>query len=145
MNRDLLDEIVWPDPPADLGLVEMAGGVASPISSDADPIDFVAGVGPDQVLLVADSGLGVINAVRVSISYLANDPGTRELIDKRRVSVVLNRFDPSNELHVRNRALDRRERPHRGNCDWSRRAHLRQRSRGPDTERRCDCQAVIKP
>ena len=102
LNRDLLDEIVWPDPPADLGLVEMAGGVASPISSDADPIDFVAGVGPDQVLLVADSGLGVINAVRASISYLANNPGIRELVDDGRIAVVLNRFDPSNELHVRN-------------------------------------------
>jgi dethiobiotin synthetase len=102
LNRDLLDEIVWPDPSVDLGLVEMAGGVASPVSIDAGPLEFVAGVGPDRVLLVADAGLGVINAVRVSVSYLAGNPGTRHFVDKDRLSVVLNRFDPSDELHERN-------------------------------------------
>jgi dethiobiotin synthetase len=102
LNSDLLDEIVWPDPPADLGLVEMAGGVASPVSSDAGPLEFIAGVGPDRVILVADAGLGVINAVRVSVSYLANNPHTRHLADNDRLSVVLNRLDPSDELHLRN-------------------------------------------
>jgi dethiobiotin synthetase len=102
LNRDLLDEIVWPDPPVDLGLVEMAGGVASPIASDAGPLEFVGGIGPDQLVLVADAGLGTINAVRVSVAYLANNPDTRRLVDTGRVCVVLNKFDPSDELHVRN-------------------------------------------
>jgi dethiobiotin synthetase len=37
LQDDLFEEMVWPEPRVDLGLVEMAGGVASPISLDGDP------------------------------------------------------------------------------------------------------------
>jgi dethiobiotin synthetase len=49
-------------------------------------------VRPERVLLVADAGLGTINAVRLSAEALAPWP----------VTVVLNRYDPADDLHVRN-------------------------------------------
>ena len=51
-------------------------------------------IGPDLVVLVADAGLGTINSVRLSVAAL----------DGHHVVVVLNRFDPDDELHVLNRA-----------------------------------------
>lgn len=100
-QSELSDEIVWPDPAPDLGLVEMAGGVASPITDDGDPVDFVANLVPDRVVLVADAGLGTINAIRTSLTALSPPAGTARLRD--RVVVVLNRYDDSLELHRRNR------------------------------------------
>jgi dethiobiotin synthetase len=44
------------------------------------------------VVLVADAGLGTINGVRLSADALAPWP----------VTVVLNRFDPADDLHLRN-------------------------------------------
>jgi dethiobiotin synthetase len=90
---DLLDEVRW-GPGIDLGLVEPAGGVRSPMSADgADTVDLVAALAPDLVVLVADAGLGTINAVRLSLDALGDVPAT----------VVLNRFDPADELHRANR------------------------------------------
>lgn len=90
---DLLDELSWP-PGADIGLVEAAGGVRSPITSEGeDTVDLVEGLRPDGVLLVAEAGLGTINAVRLSLGVL---PPTGAV-------VLLNRFDPTDDLHVRNR------------------------------------------
>jgi dethiobiotin synthetase len=90
---DLLGELAWP-PDVDVGLVEPAGGVRSPMTSDgADTVDLVARLGPDRVVLVADAGLGTLNAVRLSIGALGAAP----------VVVFLNRFDPSDPLHVANR------------------------------------------
>ena len=89
----LVAELSWPGP-VDVGLVEAAGGVRSPITSDgADTVDLAGRLRPDLVILVADAGLGTINAVRLSLAALAGCP----------VVVHLNRFAASDDLHRRNR------------------------------------------
>lgn len=90
---DLMSELTWPDG-LDVGLVETAGGPRSPMAHDADGADIARRLEPDLVLLVADAGLGTINAVRSTMQGLAGLP----------VVVVLNRYDPAVELHQRNRA-----------------------------------------
>jgi dethiobiotin synthetase len=75
-----------------LTVVESVGGVRSPIASDGDTIDLADSIRPAFVLLVADAGLGTINSVRLSVDALA----------PHRVVVFLNRFDPHDEVHVRN-------------------------------------------
>jgi dethiobiotin synthetase len=93
---DLVDELQWPDG-VGVGVVETAGGVRSPLADDGDAVDLVRALGPDAVVLVADAGLGTINAVRLSLEALAH-AGDRATL------VVLNRFDPADELHQRNRS-----------------------------------------
>jgi len=90
--EELIREIRWPGN-TDLGFVETAGGLRSPITHDADNTELIENLAPDEVLLVADAGLGTINAVRLSLAALA----------QQRVCVFLNRYDPTNDLHVRNR------------------------------------------
>lgn len=90
---DLLDELVWPEPAVDVGLLEPAGGVRSPIGDDGgDTVTICERVRPDLVVLVADAGLGTINSVRLAAAALAGSP----------LIVVLNRFDPVEEVHRRN-------------------------------------------
>jgi len=97
---DLLGELMWPAREVGagtkggvgVGLVESAGGVCSPQADDGDAVELCRVLGPDVVILVADAGLGTINAVRASVGALEAPP-----------IVVLNRFDAGNELHVRNR------------------------------------------
>jgi dethiobiotin synthetase len=57
----------WPDPAADVGLVEGAGGVAAPQADDGDTVDLARALTPDLVVLVAPAGLGTINVVRLSV------------------------------------------------------------------------------
>ena len=79
----------------DVGIVEAAGGVRSPITHDGgDTVDLARALCPDLVVLVADAGLGTINAVRLCIDALT------ELT----TAVFLNRFDPDDDLHRRNLA-----------------------------------------
>jgi dethiobiotin synthetase len=73
-------------------LVETAGGVRSPIAADGDCVDLVVALAPALVVLVADAGLGTINAIRLSTDALA----------RQRVVVYLNRFDADCDLHRRN-------------------------------------------
>jgi len=89
-TADLAGGIEWP-PAIDVGLVEGVGGPRSPISDDGDNVDLAHLLAPDLVVLVADAGLGTINAVRLSHDAFADFP----------VIVALNRFgdDP---LHARN-------------------------------------------
>jgi dethiobiotin synthetase len=94
----LLEELRWPATGIEVGLVETAGGVRSPQTHDADGVALVAAVVPDVVLLVADAGLGTINAVRLTAGALAGGSGVGP-----RVVVVLNRFDGDDDLHLRNR------------------------------------------
>jgi dethiobiotin synthetase len=101
---ELVAELAWPEgsegaPRVDVGFVESAGGVASPLARDGDTVALVEALRPDAVLLVADAGLGTINAVRLSLAALGSWP----------VVVFLNRFDRDDELHRRNLAwlLDR--------------------------------------
>ena len=104
---DLMAELCWPEPvqngrPVDVGLVETAGGLRSPLAADGDCLDLCTALAPDLVLLVADAGLGTINVVRLTADALA-------VLDVP-VVVVLNRFDPAVVVHARNlhwlRALD---------------------------------------
>jgi dethiobiotin synthetase len=88
----LLDELTWPADATDVGFVETAGGLRSPIAHDADNADLVRRLGPDLVLLVAPAALGVINDVRLSVGAL------HPSLD---VLVVLNRFDAEDETHRR--------------------------------------------
>lgn len=91
---ELVAELVWGNG-VDLGLVEAAGGVRSPMSTDGgDTVGLVESLSPDRVILVADAGLGTINAVRLSLDALAPWP----------VTVYLNRFDRRSELHLANHA-----------------------------------------
>jgi len=95
---DLVSEIdgSWPTAAVDVGLVETAGGAWSPQASDGGHVGHLANVlEPDVVLLVADAGLGVINAVRASM--VAFGPGCP-------VVVALNRFEANDGLHVANLA-----------------------------------------
>jgi dethiobiotin synthetase len=96
---DLLGALAWPRPGADVGLVETAGGVMSPQADDGDVIDLASRLAPDHVVLVADAGLGTINAVRLSLGAL-----DRARRDGALPFVVLNRFDSGSDLHRRNLA-----------------------------------------
>jgi dethiobiotin synthetase len=91
---DLLAEVAWPERPVDVGLVETAGGVRSPLAADGDCLDFCAALAPDLIVLVADAGLGTINAVRLNTEALA--PLGVPIV------VVLNRFAAASELQQRN-------------------------------------------
>jgi dethiobiotin synthetase len=93
---ELLAELRWPEAEVDVGWLETVGGPRSPIASDGDAVDLVTAVAPWKVVLVADAGLGTINAVRLSVApfrELGHDP-----------VVVLNRFDSTDDLHRRNAA-----------------------------------------
>jgi len=73
-------------------LVETAGGVRSPVAADGDCGDLIRSLAPTLVVLVADAGLGTINAVRLSVDALRHP----------RIVVHLNRFDAGCDLHGRN-------------------------------------------
>ena len=65
----------------------------SPLAEDGDSRDLVCALDVDLVALVADAGLGTIDAVRSGVDALAPLP----------VVVLLNRFDEGDDLHRRNR------------------------------------------
>ena len=90
---DLAAEITATAPADALTVVESAGGVRSPLAADGDTVALVEVLRPTLVVLVADAGLGTINAVHLSVDAL---PG-------HRVVVFLNRFDQGDDLHLRNR------------------------------------------
>lgn len=104
---DLIEEVDWPARQVHLGLVETAGGVRSPLACDGDAIAFACALRPDLVILVADAGLGTINAVRLSLDALLPAVGDLESGAHPHprpipVAVVLDRFDESDEIHQRN-------------------------------------------
>lgn len=86
---DLVTELRWPA--VDVGLVEGAGGLCSPLAHDGDTLALVERLRPDLVVLVADPALGVVSNVRLAARALA---GTDLLI-------VLNRFDELEDAHRR--------------------------------------------
>jgi dethiobiotin synthetase len=114
---DLAAEVEWP-PVAPgsarpvIGLVETAGGVRSPQADDGDAVDLVRLLSPDVVLLVADAGLGAVNAVRLCVDALSRVCATAPAgagppswtSSPVRLVVVLNRFDPADGVHRSNRA-----------------------------------------
>jgi dethiobiotin synthetase len=91
---DLISELQWPAEAVDVGLVETAGGLRSPMAEDGDCLALCAALGPDLAVLVADAGLGTINAVRLTLDALG--PLASVTV------VVLNRFDARSDLHQRN-------------------------------------------
>jgi len=93
---DLVSELRWGPGPVDVGLVETAGGVRSPLAADGDCVALCDALDPDLVLLVADAGLGAINSVRLSVDALG-------ALDAD-VVVVLNRFDMAVDVHIQNAA-----------------------------------------
>lgn len=88
----LLDELTWPSR-VDVGLIETVGGVRSPLSHDTDSAGLAHLLHPTHAVIVADAGLGAVNAVRLATSTLLG-------LD---VLVFLNRFDATSDLHRRNR------------------------------------------
>lgn len=90
---DLVAELAWP-PGTDVGIVEGVGGPRSPLAGDGDTVTLARRLRPELVVVVADAGLGAINAVRLAVAAFA----------PQRVTVVLNRFDDAaGGLHQRNR------------------------------------------
>jgi dethiobiotin synthetase len=85
----------WPRAALDCALVELAGGPRSPLARDGDGVDLTRALAPELVLLVADAGLGTINAATLSAGALAGLP----------LWLHLNRYEEANELHRRNRAF----------------------------------------
>ena len=89
---ELVAELSWPEH-TELGFVEAAGGVRSPVADDGAGIALAGALRPEVVVLVADAGLGTIHAVRSSADGL----GRASLV------VHLNRYDGANRLHRENR------------------------------------------
>ena len=90
--REIIDEIRWPAD-VDIGFVETVGGARSPLASDCDSLQLLQQLQVDELLLVADAGLGTINSVRLTMAAIGPVP----------TLVYLNRFDPEQELHEANR------------------------------------------
>ncbi|MGD0809116.1 MAG: dethiobiotin synthase [Acidimicrobiales bacterium] len=89
---DLVSELHWRSG-TDVGIVELAGGPGSPLAHDGDGTDLVELVRPDLVVLVTGAGLGILSDVRLAARALGAQP----------LIAHLNRFDPTQELHERNR------------------------------------------
>ncbi len=83
----------WPGEPVDVGVVEGAGGVASPLAIDGDTADLARLAEADLAILVGEPQLGIINSARL----------TRSALRPLSVAVHLNRFDACADLHRRNR------------------------------------------
>jgi dethiobiotin synthetase len=92
---ELVAAITWPEPLPDVRWVELVGGPRSPLAIDGDGVDLTACLQPDQVVLVADAGLGTLNAVVLSMAPF-QQMGIEPI-------VLLNRYDDAVNLHVRNR------------------------------------------
>jgi dethiobiotin synthetase len=88
--EDLVRETTVPE--VDVVLVEGAGGPRSPLADDGDVVDLAEALDASHVLLVAEPGLGTINAVLLASAAFPQPP-----------LVYLNRFDAAHDLHIRNR------------------------------------------
>jgi dethiobiotin synthetase len=84
----------WPAVQVDVGIVEGAGGVASPQASDGDTAALARSLHAERAVLVAGAGLGTINLVRLCVAALAPTPAV----------VFLNRYDADDRLQRANRA-----------------------------------------
>lgn len=91
---DLVAELQWPDG-VDVGFLEGAGGLCSPIAHDGDSLALIDQVQPDLVLFVAQPALGIVSATRLASRALGETP----------LLVLLNRHDAADEVHRRS-------------CDW---------------------------
>lgn len=89
---DLVGELRWP-PGVDYGLVEAVGGPRSPLADDADTAALARALTPGSTVLVADAGLGAINAVLLAAAALPGRPPV----------VLLNRYRAGDPVHEGNR------------------------------------------
>ena len=92
LMQEIVAEVHWPAD-IDIGFVETVGGARSPLACDGDSMELLRRLHVDQLLLVADAGLGTINSVRLTLAAVGALP----------TLVYLNRFDAGNELHELNR------------------------------------------
>lgn len=93
---DLVGEVTWPTTRTSVGLVETVGGPRSPTADDGDSVDLAAALRPDLIVLIADAGLGTINAVRLAAAACS--------VASAPLVVILNRFDAESDLHRGNLA-----------------------------------------
>jgi dethiobiotin synthetase len=89
---ELADEVATPPRPDAVRIVEGAGGPRSPLAHDGDNVDLARALAARLVIVVADAGLGTINAVELCASALAGFETV----------VLLNRFTAAEDLHRRN-------------------------------------------
>ena len=87
--EDLVAEMRLPE--RGVVLVEGVGGPRSPMASDGDALALSRRVHFDLILLVADAGLGAINAVLTCAAVFERAP-----------LVFLNRYDATDRVHVEN-------------------------------------------
>jgi dethiobiotin synthetase len=92
LMQEIVAEVHWPAG-IDIGFVETVGGARSPLACDGDSMELLRRLHVDQLLLVADAGLGTINSVRLTLAAVGTLP----------TLVYLNHFDANNELHELNR------------------------------------------
>jgi dethiobiotin synthetase len=88
---NLANELVWPHA-TQIGIIEGAGGIHSPLADDGDILTLLDTIWPDLVIIVAAPQLGTINNIRLTTTALQQHPHI----------VLLNRYNPDNELHHRN-------------------------------------------
>ena len=88
--KDLVAEVNLP--PRGIAVVEGVGGPRSPVAEDGDTVRLTELMPADVVLVVAEAGLGAINAILSSVACF-----------DRPTEVLLNRFDDNAELHRLNR------------------------------------------
>lgn len=84
-------------------IVEGSGGIVCPLRFDEERImleDVVRAIGA-PVLLVADAGLGTLNALATTIAYM-------EAAGIRPVGIVLNRFSAGDAMHEDNKVMAER-------------------------------------
>ena len=89
---ELIDELQLPS--AGVALIEGVGGPRSPLAHDGDTVELARAVGAEHVIVVANPGLGTINATLL----------TSSAFDGMAVTVFLNHFDRTNALHAANHA-----------------------------------------
>ncbi len=91
---ELVAESIWP-PETDIGWLESAGGVRSPLAIDGDTVDLARAVMPDVTVVVSNAELGCISSVRLAADALKG----------HRLIIALNWYVSDNTLHQLN-------------CDW---------------------------
>lgn len=85
---ELINELDLPS--NGIALIEGVGGPRSPLASDGDSVAFLHIFDPHEVILVAETRLGVINDILTSCDAIGRD-----------VLVFLNHFSASDDLHER--------------------------------------------
>jgi dethiobiotin synthetase len=88
---DLVAETILPE--EGIVLVEGVGGPRSPLAHDGDTIYLMKALPANGWILIADAGLGTINATFLSIEAFGSEPR----------AVFLNKTDEDDRLHALNR------------------------------------------